>query len=264
MFDLNDVSLNTLASSNINISRKSMDKKKNNFGNIFLQLYRANDLFICNGRIGDDKGKGQFTCKNVSVVDYVIGSANFLTLLQNFSILETSKLFSDAHTPLSLSMCIYENEKRNHLRKGNFTPTEEVKKWDIENLDTFIENIDKTHTDIILTELESVNIQDVNHNCVNSIVERICDILVGAAKTTFGTYMKCDKQNNVKINGSKPRFDEDCRTARKKFKKSKRKLKRNFSPDLFNETKYLEKQYKRIMDKSIKNTARKLETRLVI
>ncbi|VDI69937.1 Hypothetical predicted protein [Mytilus galloprovincialis] len=84
MFDLNDVSLNTLASSNINILRKSMDKKKNNFGNIFLHLCRANNLFMCNGRIGDDKDKGQFTCKNVSVVDYVIGSANFLTLLQNF------------------------------------------------------------------------------------------------------------------------------------------------------------------------------------
>ncbi|CAC5411232.1 ANPEP [Mytilus coruscus] len=202
----------------------------------------------------DDEGKGQFTCKYVSVVDYVIGSANFLTLLQNFSTLETSKLFSDAHTPLSLSLCIYENEKRNHLKKGNFTPTEEVKKWDIENVDTFIENIDKTHTDIILTELESVNIQDVNHNCVNSIVKRTCDVLVDAAKTTFGTYMKCDKQKNVKINASKPWFDEDCRTARKKFKKSKKKLKRNFSPDLFNETKSLEKQYKRIMDKSIKKT----------
>ncbi|VDI20591.1 protocadherin-15 [Mytilus galloprovincialis] len=216
MFDLNDVSLNTLASSNINILRKSMDEKKNNFES------------------GMTKTKGQFTCKNVSVVDYVIGSANFLTLLQNFSILETSKLFSDAHTPLSLSMCIYENEKRNHFKKEMFTPTEEVKRWDIENLDTFIENIDKTHTDIILTELESVNIEDVNHNCVNNIVKRTCDILVDAAKTTFGTYMKCDKQNNVRINTSKPWFDEDCKTARKKFKKSKRKLKHiSSNPDKY-------------------------------
>ncbi|CAG2234767.1 unnamed protein product [Mytilus edulis] len=116
-FDLNDVSLNTLASSNINILRKNMDEKKNNFGNIFLQLFRANNLFICNGRIWEDKYKGQFTCENVSVVDYVIGSANCLTLFQNFSNLETSKLFSDAHTPLSLSMCIYENEKRNHFKR---------------------------------------------------------------------------------------------------------------------------------------------------
>ncbi|CAG2216217.1 unnamed protein product [Mytilus edulis] len=63
MFDLNDVSLNTLASSNINISRKSMDEKKNNFGNIFLQLCRANNLFICNGRIGMTKTKANLHVK---------------------------------------------------------------------------------------------------------------------------------------------------------------------------------------------------------
>ena len=41
---------------NVEIVRKSMDNRKNNFGNRFLELCRCNNIFISNGRIGDDKG----------------------------------------------------------------------------------------------------------------------------------------------------------------------------------------------------------------
>jgi hypothetical protein len=95
---------------NVEILRKSMDNRKNNFGNRLLELCRCNNIFICNGRIGDDKGIGKFTSKNASVVDYAICSPLLFKIIDNFSVLETSKLFSDIHNPLSMVFnCIREN-----------------------------------------------------------------------------------------------------------------------------------------------------------
>jgi hypothetical protein len=57
-----------------------MDNRKNNFGNRLLELCRCNNIFICNGRIGDDKGIGKFTSKNVSVVELVLKSNNSFSI----------------------------------------------------------------------------------------------------------------------------------------------------------------------------------------
>ena len=47
-------------------------------GNL-LDICKANNLFIVNGRIGDDKTEsGKITCKNSSVVDYCICTCSFL------------------------------------------------------------------------------------------------------------------------------------------------------------------------------------------
>jgi hypothetical protein len=48
------------------------DSVKNHYGSRLLDLCKGNDLFIINGRIGNDKDIGKLTCKNSSVVDYVI------------------------------------------------------------------------------------------------------------------------------------------------------------------------------------------------
>ena len=87
---------------NIDMNRKSMDKRKNNFVNVLLVFCKCNNMFICNGRVDQDKGHGQLTSKNASVVDYVICcSTDFLKFVQDFSVLDFSTLFSDIHTPLS-------------------------------------------------------------------------------------------------------------------------------------------------------------------
>jgi hypothetical protein len=58
-----------------------MDHRKNYFGNLLLEFCKYNNMFICNGRMCNDKGVGKFTSKDASVVDYVIGSISF-----NFSL----------------------------------------------------------------------------------------------------------------------------------------------------------------------------------
>ena len=68
----------------------------------------------------NDKGVCKFTSKDASVVDYVIGSISFLKLVQNFSVLDSSKLFSDIHTPLSLKVTCA--KKPNEVTQKDETP----------------------------------------------------------------------------------------------------------------------------------------------
>jgi hypothetical protein len=49
-------------------------KVKKTYGNLLLNLCKGNDLFIVNGRIGDNK-EGNLTCRKASVVDYTICSS---------------------------------------------------------------------------------------------------------------------------------------------------------------------------------------------
>ena len=68
----------------IDRKRKSMDAGKNRSGNILLELCRGNNLFIVNGRIGDDYlESGRLTCRNSSVVDYYICSPCFFEYFCN-------------------------------------------------------------------------------------------------------------------------------------------------------------------------------------
>jgi hypothetical protein len=83
-----------------------MDKSKNKFGNLLLNFCKGNSMFIVNGRVGNDKNIGRFTCRNASVVDYCITSPELLKLFFDFDILESSKLFSDVHTPLQILLFV--------------------------------------------------------------------------------------------------------------------------------------------------------------
>jgi hypothetical protein len=81
--------LATLNELNIDKNRKNVDKVKSRSGNNLLDICKANNLFIVNGRIGDDKTEsGKLTCKNSSVVDYCICTCSFLQFVYNFKVLD--------------------------------------------------------------------------------------------------------------------------------------------------------------------------------
>ena len=78
-------------------------------GNLLIEFCRNNNMIICNGRVGKDKGVGEFTCKNSSVVGYCIVSPNGPTIINSFSILEPSKLFSDVHSSVAYFKMLHSN-----------------------------------------------------------------------------------------------------------------------------------------------------------
>ena len=81
--------------------RNSPDLVVNNFGRKLVDFCKNNNVFIYNGRIGNDKA-GKSTSKNLSVVDYALSTAHLLKFVKHFEVLEFSKLYSDIHSPLSL------------------------------------------------------------------------------------------------------------------------------------------------------------------
>ena len=58
--------------------RVNEDSVVNNYGRMLTQMCKNLDFTIVNGRCGTDATVGQFTCKNVSCVDYAIVSKSLL------------------------------------------------------------------------------------------------------------------------------------------------------------------------------------------
>ena len=57
----------------VNVQRSNQDTKPvNKNGERLLDLCQNHNLFIVNGRFGDDANIDKTTCKDVSVIDYAI------------------------------------------------------------------------------------------------------------------------------------------------------------------------------------------------
>ena len=87
----------------LDISRliNNHDDIVNTYDNKLISFCKNNDMFVLNSRVGKDQA-GKPTSKNNSNVDYAISSAHLLRKVEDFDILEFSKLFSDIHSPVSL------------------------------------------------------------------------------------------------------------------------------------------------------------------
>ena len=107
-----------------------------------LELCRGNNLFIVNGRIGDDYlESGRLTCRNSSVVDYYICSPCFFEYFCNFKVVDFSRLYSDVHSPLVATLQF--NEKaagHDQFQSSDHTIDGRIKKWDNKKCLTFQDN----------------------------------------------------------------------------------------------------------------------------
>lgn len=73
---------------------KSQDVFVNDFEYALLDFCKTSDMVIVNGRVGSDRGTRKYTFKDVSVVDYVLISANaFHTRQKNLIFLTSVKCF---------------------------------------------------------------------------------------------------------------------------------------------------------------------------
>ena len=63
--------------------RKSMDTVKNWYGNKLLELCRGNNLFLLNGRVGENQHEDRLTCKNSSTVDYCLCTVYLLKYINH-------------------------------------------------------------------------------------------------------------------------------------------------------------------------------------
>ena len=101
------------------LQRISMDHGANRFGEFLLDVCKAVNMRIVNGRLFNDKAIGKFTCtmhNGESVVDYLLTSQEDFAELSHFSINDFN-IFSN-HAPISFNFRIANIDAREETRTG--------------------------------------------------------------------------------------------------------------------------------------------------
>ena len=119
--------LDMLNFNNIPLVRNNSDRTVNTYGRQLIELCRNNNLFILNGRIGQERINTKVTRKDCSVVDYFLATACNFAFINGFYVQDFSDLYSDAHCPLSLTINVKE------VTNGNLSTNNTVNsKFEIE------------------------------------------------------------------------------------------------------------------------------------
>jgi hypothetical protein len=81
---------------------------------------RRCNLFIANGRLLSDKGIGHTTCKDASMVNYLLLSLNIIT---DFEIIDFNPMFSEVYNRVHLTLTVEgENIQQNPIDNANINP----------------------------------------------------------------------------------------------------------------------------------------------
>ena len=157
--------------------RISCDKKTNNNGHKLIETCINDNLFILNGRYGQDSTEGKFTFRDQSIIDYTICSFSCLKLLLDFEVIETDNLLSDGHALLSWSMSAAQTDPGT----CNLSQNEQnnYKKWDQKHRDDFIKNISLEDINNLYLNIEPTEIS------INEVTFKIAEVLIQSAKTSF-------------------------------------------------------------------------------
>ena len=172
---------------NVPLKRKSADTSTNAYGYQMLDFCKSNDLFILNGRFGEDKISPKLTCKDSSTVDYFISSAYNFAHIAALTVFDFSPLYSDAHCPITLHIgkCPQTIPPYKEINVC-ITPKMKMKLWDKEKTDLFTKNLNWSFiADIdarlnVLLSAENVTMSDIS-----SVMNDINDTFLNTCETTF-------------------------------------------------------------------------------
>ena len=167
--------------SQVPLARVKSDLNVNVYGNQLILFCKNTDLFILNGRLVDDRINKKFTCKDKSVVDYFLSTANMFSYLQNFSIFEFSNLYSDAHCALSINLNV--NFENDHPKiSTEAANTVKTKLWNTDKADQFVQNIDIDAVTIIDKKLDMLlETNEISQSDVDCVVSDTGNIFKDSA-----------------------------------------------------------------------------------
>ena len=229
-YDIVGNDIHRILNDKISLLRNNSDKNKNNYGNLLLELCKLNNLFIVNGRIGDNI-TGKLTSKNAAVVDYFIGTAEFLNIITDSNVLEFCSLFSDIHSPLEICIQLHDVKKDSVVEVDN-SNEEKIRPWDNSKLEEFRSKL-STNLENLENVFEVDENQDLCQRTIDNITYHISDVFIQAAKDTFGNFRNLNVNSMKKPKNEKPWFNFECKNARKKFRKNKRLFKMNKTDENF-------------------------------
>ena len=92
------------------LQRSNQDNTVNQYG--LYTIRSVYDLYIVNGRCGEDKYVGKTTSKNVSTVGFCIVTKDIFDKIEQFEVKEFDDMWSVIHCPLHLSLVSYTTSER--------------------------------------------------------------------------------------------------------------------------------------------------------
>ena len=172
---------------NVDLQRKSCDRKTNSIGNTLLDCCKNNNLCILNGRCFSDRNIGNFTFKNVSVIDYIFCSLPVLKRICDFTITDVDYLYSDGHSLLSCTIDIatHVNTSQENIDVEQNCNSSKPR-WNKTNEPDFFHNIDRNLIKNVESKLEDFSHQDIQQEeMLNEIVGSISKIFSNSSSKTF-------------------------------------------------------------------------------
>ena len=166
--------------------RSSSDTKTNNYGKQLINICQNIDVYIANGRLGERSALA--TCRDASVVDYILLSSELFSDALNLNVLNFDPLFSDVHNTITLKLhssafLIADVSEECDLSEVTCDDTSFRYKWDRNKVDAFSDFIDK---DTIVSLNDRLNDMlnlhiPIDEHSVNDINNNLCNMLHIAA-----------------------------------------------------------------------------------
>ena len=153
--------------------------RTNNYGNRLLDLCIACDLYIGNGRLGQDRLLGCKTCKGVLVVDYVILSPSLFQNVSDFAVLPFEPMISDAHNGIQFSLLC--NEAVFHENDHTDTQSVTRAKWNNAEAQIFVENLNSDKIASLISKIDALSSDQAVANDINNLNTECSSILIDAA-----------------------------------------------------------------------------------
>jgi hypothetical protein len=231
-----------------------MDTKTNNYGHKLVDMCKNIGLIIVNGRCGKDAHIGKLTCKDASLIDYVLASPRIITCIYDFDILPFNECLSDVHCPLHI---ILKSDKDSSLQNvpasvidGNLIRP----KWKDEFKSLFTENIDLDSIETIQLHINNLQQQeDINQYDVDETYKMITNVL-NLSAIACGSVSPCRPKKKLSTRRkSNLWWNDDCENYRKEFNIA-RKLNIQHKTEQTNlMRKQASKRYKKLIKKNINN-----------
>lgn len=240
--------------------RNSQDKEVNNYGERLIQMCVTLGLYIANGRSGTDT-EGKTTCKNASVVDYILATPRLLKQISYFDVQPYDPMLSDIHCPVSATFVFTGKDtadQRVLTENESYEKEPRKPKWKTEHKDEFIDLISLEKIDEIKTKIEALKTSPaIQKGDINAVVSDVSTLLRSAAEKTnmlprnTGNHGNRTKKSQRKAD-NKPWYDRECEDKRRTYFHFKNKYKHMKST--LNETRLKEasKAYKRQINQAFK------------
>ncbi|CAG2218347.1 unnamed protein product [Mytilus edulis] len=177
-----------LKDKDIPLERCSKDRGRvNKYGNMLIELCKRSGIYICNGRLFADKHIGCTTCKDASLVDYLIMSPCMFDITSDFGIVDFNPMFSDVHNRLYFSFSFPSSNSLNNSHNHTINSNTYIR-WDSTKTDDFTQvltNDTGSSLQQLNDILNSIEIDTATSESVNGLVNDLGRVLLDTAETVF-------------------------------------------------------------------------------